>query len=259
MNLAEAIHQLGRLNADEPELVRRWPKARDWINRVDARGETAPVPEVKHRVIGPVYRPFELSHRPTAEQLSHEPEALRPWICRIDGRNVYLSEEIFPRLTGLRHTKEELQAASKRLMALLNALPPFYAHFGGAGDALLASRLLLRPESPIQLFFHIPMASAQPSLFDAFPKLSKIYYLPQQAEHFFHAVLHYTAYQFKNCLGAGATPQFGYEEEWKAGLDIEKKYKINKSPGWISDFKKNAGSRRVALGPQRQFDRHGWL
>lgn len=247
--LASLSRKMGRLDFDEPNMLRRWPKIRDWINL--ARGGEDPIlPHVRLKVVGPVYRRFEWQHRPTEEQLSQEPAALRLWICRIEGRNVHLSEDLFPLPTGLRYSQEELQQASRRLLALLKELPPFYAHLGGAGDALLllASFYDQKPDSVV--FSYPNGIGAAKALFDAFPKLSKIYYLPQHTEPYFHGILRYIVYELKNCLGAGTTPQHGYDQEWKASLDLGKKYKVNKSPRWIEDWRKNTGSRRIALAPK---------
>ena len=249
MNLVALNSTLQRLNSAEAELVRRWPRMRTWIDRFRA-GESAQVAPVKHTLLGPVYRPSEWSLRPTLEQLAHEPGTLRPWICRIDGRHVYLSEDLFPRPGGLGYAPAELQQAAKRLVGLMADLPPFYAHFGGAGDALLllASFYDKNPEAVI--FSHPNSVGGTRALFEAFPKLTKIYFLPQHTEFFFHMVLRYAVYELKNCLGAGATPRDGYEDEWKATLDIEKKYRINKTPRWAAALRQNDQSRRVALAPK---------
>ena len=249
MSLLALNEHLNRLNSSESDLLRRWPKMQQWFTSFRA-GERVPVPNVKHALLGPVFRATEISHRPTAAQLAREPKALHPWIARMDDRHVYLSEELFPRPTGLRFEPAELQAAGNRLALLLKELPPFYAHFGGAGDALLllASFYDTRPDGII--FCHPNNVGAARALFDAFPRLSKIYFLPQHTEPFFHIVLRYAVYQLKNCLGAGATPRDGYEEEWKAGLDITKKYRINTSPDWAAELRQNENSRRVAVAPQ---------
>jgi glycosyltransferase involved in cell wall biosynthesis/ADP-heptose:LPS heptosyltransferase/ubiquinone/menaquinone biosynthesis C-methylase UbiE/Tfp pilus assembly protein PilF len=249
MNLIALHLQLNRLSTTEAELVRRWPKMRQWIDRM-RHGEPCLRPNVNHTVVGPVYRPFEQAQRPTPEQLSREPEALRPWICRIEGRHVYLSEDLFPRPSGSRYRPEELQAGGKRLATVLASLPPYYAHIGGAGDALLTLAACYDQKPDAVLFSHPNGVGAAKALFDAFPKLSKIYFLPQHAEPYFHIVLRYMVYELKNCLGAGATPKYNYDEEWKATLDIEKKYRIKKSPRWAADFCQNQGSRRVAVAPK---------
>ena len=249
MNLIVLHHKLNRLNQSEAELVRRWPKMRDWIDLFRA-GEGASLPALANALNGPVYRPAEWSNRPTAEQLAREPKALHPWICRIDGRHVYLSEELFPRPAGLRYQPQELQAGAKRLAALLAELPPFYAHFGGAGDALLLLAAFYDQKPDGIIFSHPNGVGAAKALFDAFPKVSKIYFLPQHAEPFFHIVLRYFVHELRNCLGAGTTPKDNYEEEWKAGLDLEKKYRINKTPRWAANFRCNENSRRVAVAPK---------
>jgi glycosyltransferase involved in cell wall biosynthesis/predicted O-methyltransferase YrrM/cyclopropane fatty-acyl-phospholipid synthase-like methyltransferase/Tfp pilus assembly protein PilF len=249
MNLAALSYKMGRLNLEEAELIKRWPKMREWIGRLRT-GETPQVPQINYSVIGPVYRPFELSHPPTEEQLSKEPAALRPWIARIDGRHVYLSEKLFPVLKSVRYSREELQSAAKRLMALLVELPPFYAHLGGAGDALLLMASFYDQKPDAVVFSYPNGVGAAKALFDAFPKLSKIYFLPQHTDPFFHTILRYSVHELKNCLGAGTTPKHSYDEEWKIGLDVEKKYRIQKSPKWAADFRKNSGSRRIALAPK---------
>lgn len=249
MNLVALHIHLDRLNPKEAELVGRWPKMRQWIDRMRS-GEPYLRPNVNHAVLGPVYRPFEHVCRPTEEQMLREPEALRPWICRIDGRHVYLSEDVFPRPAGLNYKPEELQAGARRLATVLAALPPFYAHFGGAGDALLLLASFYDQKPDAVLFSHPNGIGAAKALFDAFPKLSKVYFLPQHAEPFFHIVARYMACELKNCLGAGTTPKDNYEEEWKAGLDIVKKYRIKKAPRWAAEFRQNNGSRRVAVAPK---------
>jgi glycosyltransferase involved in cell wall biosynthesis len=223
MNLVVLSEKLKRLVPDEAGLVRRWPKMREWIALFRA-GEGAPMPVVSHALVGPVYRPNEWSHRPTDEQLAREPAALHPWIYRIEGRHVYLSEEIFPRPSGMRYKPDELQSAAQKLILLLKQLPEFYAHLGGAGDALLLLASFYDQSPDGIIFSYANNVGAAKALFDAFPKLSKIYFLPQHAEPFFHVALRFALIsQLRNCLGAGATPLNSYDVEWKAGLDIEKK------------------------------------
>jgi glycosyltransferase involved in cell wall biosynthesis/Tfp pilus assembly protein PilF len=246
-----ALHQkLDRLVSSEAELVRRWPRMREWIPSFCA-GEGVSLPLVNHALVGPVYRPNEWLQRPTDEQLAREPAALHPWIYRIEGRHVYLSEEIFPRPSGFCYKPDELQNAAQKLVLLLKELPEFYAHLGGAGDALvlLAS---FYDQSPTGIIFsYANNVSAAKALFDAFPKLSKIYFLPQHAEPLFHLALRFALIsQLRNCLGAGATPLDSYDVEWKAGLDIGKKYRIKKTPRWAADFRKNENSRQIAVAPK---------
>ncbi len=249
MNLAVLQFRLKRLDQQEAEMVGRWPKMRNWIDRVHA-GEPCLRPDARHALLGPVYRPGEVSHRPTEEQLAREPKLLRPWICRIDGRHVYLSEELFPRPAGLRFKPEELSVAGRRLVSLLAELPQFYAHFGGAGDALLLLASFYDQSPAAVLFSHPNSVGAMKALFEAFPKLSKIYFLPQHAEPYFHIILRYAVYQLRNCRGAGATPKDNYEEEWKAGLNLEKKYGVNQTPRWAAAFRDHSHARRIALAPK---------
>jgi hypothetical protein len=118
MNLVDTHIRLNRLNQNEADLVRRWPRMRNWIDRMRA-GEPCPRSDAEHTVMGPDFRPEEWLHRPTPEQLVGEPEALRPWICRISGRHVYLSRDLFPLPVGLNYQSQELQNAGRRLAVLL--------------------------------------------------------------------------------------------------------------------------------------------
>jgi hypothetical protein len=133
--------KLNRLTQQEAELTARWPKMREWIANFRL-GEGAYLPTVKHARLGPVYRPAEFSNRPTDEQLAREPKALQPWITRIDGRHVYLSEDFFPCPAGVRYTSEELQNAGKKLVELMMALPS-----RRRGRRAAAARLVLRCET----------------------------------------------------------------------------------------------------------------
>ena len=245
-----ALHfRLNRLQALAAALVERWPRMQQWIPRA-AGGEVPTHPEVVHAVAGPVFRPQSEAQRPTAQQLATEPAGLRPWITRIEGRHVYLSEDIFPRPAGLHFTQAELQAGTNRLIAVLRELPPFRAHFGGAGDllVLLASCYDDQPDSV--LFSYPNSIGATRAMLEAFPKLSKIYFLPQHADGFFHIILRRLAHELPNCLGAGATPRHGYEEEWIAGLDLAKKYGVKLNPRWAAALKNNAGSKKIAVAPR---------
>lgn len=241
--------RLNRLASREADLVRRWPKMGEWIQQA-RHGISEPLPPVRHALLGPIYRPAEWIDRPQAAQLIGEPLALIPWICRVEGRHVYLSKDIFPRPVGMRYRPKELQEAGFRLASLLAELPKFYAHFGGAGDALLllASMYDTHPNAVVLSFPN--SIGATRAFFETFPKLGKIYFLPQHAEPFFSIVLRFAVYELRNCLGAGATPKLGYDEEWKAGLDIETNYGIRKSPLWAKAMKRNAHSRKIAVAPK---------
>jgi glycosyltransferase involved in cell wall biosynthesis/Tfp pilus assembly protein PilF len=254
-NLAAGTHlialhyRLKQLEQAQAELISRWPKMAEWI-KLFYLGEGSHQPPMKHARLGPVYRPADWAHRPAKEQLIREPEALQPWITRIDGRHVYLSEDFFPRPAGLHYTREELQTTGKRMVEMLMSLPPFYAHLGGAGDALLLLAAFYDRHPDGIIFSHPNSVGATRALFDAFPKLSKIYFLPQHSEPFFHITLRYLVCTLRNCLGAGTTPKDNYDEEWKAGLDIAKKYRISKSPRWAAAFRQNTDSRKVAVAPK---------
>ncbi|MDB6037729.1 MAG: hypothetical protein JWM99_1570, partial [Verrucomicrobiales bacterium] len=233
LNVVAFYQRLQRLDIQGDELIERWPKVRQWIDRIK-KGEVPPRIDLAYTVVGPVFRVDEWKSRPTPEQLALFPEALRPWICRISGRHVYFSRDLFPLPNGERYQPQQLEKAGLRLAKLLAQLPPFYAHFGGAGDLLLLLASFYDQTPKSVLFSHPNSIGATQALLEGFPELSQIYFLPQHTEPFFHIVLRYAVYELKNCLGAGTTPKDGYDVEWKAGLNIEKKYGIKKSPQWAA-------------------------
>ncbi len=249
MSLILLHHRLNQLTACMQELTTRWPKMKEWIDRLNA-GESLPRLDMRHAVMGPVFSFEKEAARPTAEQLSAEPAALHPWIARIEGRHVYLSEDIFPRPLGLHFTAAELQTGANHLALLLKELPSFYAHFGGAGDLLLLLASFYDEQPNSVLFSYPNSVGATQALLAAFPKLSKIYFLPQHAEAYFHIVLRQLVYEVKNHLGAGTTPKFDYAEEWIAGLDIEKKYGVKLKPRWAQALKNNSSSKKIAIAPK---------
>ena len=249
LSLAALYQRTQQLAANAAQLVSRWPKMSEWISRVQA-GEICARPETVHAVASPVFNPVKIAQAPTAMELAAEPAALHPWIERIEGRHVYLSEDIFPRPAGLNFSRQELQAGAARLAGSLKALPPFYAHFGGAGDLLLLLASFYDQKPNAVLFSHPNSIGATRALLEAFPKISKIYFLPQHTEAYFHIVLRHLVSESKNCLGAGTTPKFGYEEEWIAGVDITKKYGVKKNPRWAAVLRNNSGSKKIAVAPK---------
>jgi hypothetical protein len=263
-NLAAGTHlialsaKLNRLAQHEAELVARWPKMREWIANFKL-GEGTYSPVVKHTRLGPVYRPTEFSDRPTAAQLAREPQALQPWITRIDGRHVYLSEDFFPRPAGLRYTTEELQNVRQKTDGADDVTAAVLRASRRRGRRAAAAGLVLRPRNREVVFSHPNSVGATKALFDAFPKLSKIYFLPQHSEPFFHITLRYLVCTLRNCLGAGTTPKDDYLIEWKAGLDLEKNIASKKRRAGPRRFGKNTDSRKSPSRPRAVSDRHGRL
>jgi glycosyltransferase involved in cell wall biosynthesis len=247
-NLVALLHTLGCLNATESELIKRWPKMREWIHQFRL-GQFEDLPLIEKQLVGPVYRHRVFPDKPTDDQISGEPEKFRPWINRIDGRHVYFSEGIYPIPNGLNYHLTELQSAGRFFANLLMDLPPFYAHFGGAGDALLLLASFYDQNPDGVVFCYPNNIESTRALFEAFPKLSKIYYLPQHSNPIFHAILRWVVYEVKNCRGAGATPRDDYAREWRSELDIEREYGITKTPAWALKMRKNESSKKVAVAP----------
>lgn len=248
MNLIALNHKLNRLDPEEPELIRRWPKMREWIARFRS-GEKVPVPKLKPALTGPVFRSKQRFNGAPESQIALEPKAIRPWVSRRDGRFTYLSEKLIPAPREKKYSPKELETIGIQIFKALAEFPPFHAHFGGAGDALLLLASYY-DQQPGQIVLSYPNSvGATRAFFEAFPVMGQVYFLPLSDDPRIHVILRWIVHSLPNCLGAGATPKEGYDE-WKAGLDLTKTYKINKSPRWATAFRSKKNSRQITLAPQ---------
>ncbi len=196
-------------------------------------------------VVGPRFESIQ-AH---PELLAEEPEAIRPWVARREGRFTYLSSRLIPPPQSGAYTEKEFQAISAELFRAISQFPKFHAHFGGIGDALvLLSTFLDRSPGGIVLSYPNSIPAAR-SFFDAFPEIGQVYFLPLSDSPRFHAILRWIMRTIPNCLGAGATPKEGYDE-WNARLDIERAYGVCKSPRWPKRFGSNEASRTICLAPK---------
>ncbi len=192
------------------------------------------------------------------------------YIATRDGKFEFLSPEILPEGTGDTLTQEMLNAGAVRLATFFKGIGPFYAHFGGAGDAalLLSTFYDREPEQTIVSVANSP--TALQSFFSAFPKLKRIIFIPFPRFDHSHLLLRRLFAQLGNCKGMGATPTKNYDEEWNATLDIFEKYGIKKHPRWAKVFKgpklqpmqvtlQPKGSLRGMVGSKKNvIDRAAW-
>ena len=249
VNLASLYLQTKRLEQMQPELTQRWPKMKKWIADLRANKISA-LPNLAHAVLGPAYYPTETAARPTAEELAGEPESIRPWIGRMDDNYVYVSENFFHRSAGLLYETKELEAIAKKTADFLTSLPPFYMHFGGAGDALLLLATFLDKHPDATVVSCPNSIPAAHSLFDAFPSLKRIWFLPPIKNHQIHLLLRMLMRHVPNCLGKGVTPEMDYFTEWHDQLDIFKEYKVIRHPEWIKKFRNAANAKQITLAPK---------
>jgi GT2 family glycosyltransferase/ADP-heptose:LPS heptosyltransferase/tetratricopeptide (TPR) repeat protein len=192
------------------------------------------------------------------------------YVTARDGKFEFLSPEILPEGTGDTLTQDMLNEGAVRLATFFKGIGPFYAHFGGAGDAaLLLSTFYDRdPEQTIVSVANSP--TALQSFFAAFPKLKRIIFIPFPRFDHSHLLLRRLFAQLGNCQGMGATPTKNYDEEWNSTLDIFEKYRIKKHPRWAKAFKgpklqpiqvtlQPKGSLRGMIGSKKNvIDRAAW-
>ena len=144
----------------------------------------------------------------------------------------------------------DLTRLARRAYDFLSGFGPFYAHFGGAGDALLLLSSFYddQPESVVVSYAN-NVESAR-SLFGAFPRLRKVYFLPKSQDWQMHALLRGVAGCLPNCLGLGASPKGEYFEEWTERLNIFKDYGVRQFPEWAAGWRNPGPERWVAVAPK---------
>lgn len=202
-------------------------------------------PRIGPAVVGPRFDSIQ-AH---PDVLAEEPEAIRPWIARREGRFTFLSSRLIPAPRFEVYTDAELQRIGAELLKVLGGFPKFYAHFGGIGDALVLLSTFLDRSPDASVLSYPNSIPATRAFFEAFPDAGRVYFLPQSDNPRFHVILRWIMRTIPNCLGAGATPKEGYDE-WNTKLDIEKAYGVCKTPNWPKRFGSNENSHRICLAPK---------
>lgn len=171
--------------------------------------------------------------------------ALAFHIEKIDGIFVHISKSICP------------TADSESLLQcylLLQTIPSFYLHFGGAGDALLLFSTFYDHEPNATLVSMPNSPDAMKSLCEAFPLLKRVYILPHNDT--LHAMLRAMARQMPKCLGMGITPE-DYNNEWNDRLDLVSRYGVSKQPLWATTFHKVIqDTPQIVVAPKGSIKNH---
>lgn len=167
---------------------------------------------------------------------------LKPFMEKVEGNLVFVKDSIF-----------DIVPASPlgSLEEFLNSLPPFYAHFGGIGDAslLLSSFYDDDPAQTIVSFAN--SKETMKAYFNTFTGIRKIYLFSLPSHPGVHQVLRFMIHRTRKCKGMGVTPLYEYGTEWNLNLNIFEKYGIKRSPAWIEKFKsKKLQDFQVAIQPK---------
>jgi hypothetical protein len=138
----------------------------------------------------------------------------------------------------------------KRIASVLSDIGPFYAHFGGAGDALLLLSTFLdqRPDS-IVVSYPNSVRSAK-SLFDSFPEIKRVYFIPQASDPMIAFALRQVLPLLPNFQGMGVTPCGRYEEEWHPHLNVFQDCGVQQHPEWLKRFQTRKDPNQVAVTPR---------
>lgn len=129
-------------------------------------------------------------------------------------------------------------------MKSFETIGQFYVHFGGAGDALLLLSTFY-DDSPTSTIISIcPSPDSSRSLFEAFPDLGSVYFIPYPEKFTTHIILRKLFGAMPNCLGMGVAPRDpDYFKEWGREFDITKEYGVNKNPEWVRQFQTDSKDR----------------
>jgi glycosyltransferase involved in cell wall biosynthesis/predicted Zn-dependent protease len=86
-------------------------------------------------------------------------------------------------------------------------------------------------------------------LFDAFPSLRRVYFLPPNPSPQIHLLLRMMMRHVPTFRGMGVTPECDYGKEWFEGIDIFKKYGVTRRPAWIRAFLPGPAKAGTESGP----------
>jgi glycosyltransferase involved in cell wall biosynthesis len=178
------------------------------------------------------------------------PPALQAFPPRQEGRFVYLHEALLPAHPDEDLDNHLLNRTVQLVAEALQPFSPFYAHFGGAGDALLLLATFLDEHPEATVVSYPNSLPAAQSFFEAFPSLARVVFLPPRASAKVHLLLRMLLRRLPGCHGMGITPDIDYFKEWHAGLDLFKTYRVNPHPQWPGRFCKNPCANQVAVAPK---------
>ena len=199
----------------------------------------------------PAIAEIESSPAPAAElEVTPGVSTLGAFIARCEGRYIFLSEEIFPVDSDDELDNHLLTCTAQRIADVLKPFGPFYAHFGGAGDALLLLATFLDEHPNATVLSYPNSVPAARSFFDAFPLLGRVIFLPPRKSVKIHVLLRMLMRRLPECRGTGVTPEIDYFKEWHAGLDIFKNYRVNPRPQWPAKFRQKPRECQVVVAPK---------
>ncbi len=174
-------------------------------------------------------------------------------ISKIEGKYIHLRQEILPIPEDGPSTATRLESILWHLTKIFQSMGPFYAHFGGAGDALLLLSTFY-DEKPEQTVVSIPNSpEMMKSFFESFPLLKRVYFIPFPKNYQNHLLLRRLFRILKNFKGMGVIPdpESDYFKEWNKTLNIFEKYKIVKHPRWMNRFRSEKCQEcQVTLAPR---------
>ena len=189
--------------------------------------------------------------------------ALEVLLERVDGKYHYFSDFFYPR--------KYKDGGVTFLYKLFKRLGNFYAFAGGVGDALLFLSTFYDSVDEATVVCAPNNVATARILFNQFPKIKKVYFLPFPTAGVWHYTVRNLWYKLPNCKGVGVTPAESYETDWNHQLDIFRKYGVKAHPNWINMFRQQKitdfqvtlqpkGSVRGMVGSKRNIIRpRDWL
>lgn len=179
---------------------------------------------------------------------------LEAFIEKQDKNIFYLGSDILPEgRDGILPEEGRLKENLLEKAQIFQSLGPFYAHFGGAGDALLLLSTFY-DRTPGQTVVSIANSvEAMASLFRCFPRLKNVYLIPFPKNYATHLLLRSIFERLPNFLGMGVTPspEKDYFGEWNWKLNIFEKYGVIEHPLWAKQFRgEKEEPFQVTLAPQ---------
>ncbi|MHB8578570.1 MAG: glycosyltransferase [Ignavibacteriaceae bacterium] len=162
-------------------------------------------------------------------------------IIKTIDRFFFINNDIYPRIENLNLNYNSDSEIFKKhigiLLTKLNSIGPSFIHIGGVGDALLLLSTFYDRDPEQTIISFANSVEALKSLWDAFPKVKKIYLIPVPQNPIIHSIIRNFFRKSSKFLGAGVMPSESYFDEWNAEVNIFQKYGIVEHPKWANDFR----------------------
>ncbi len=228
------LNSMGKQNAEPIRAAWTWMRTGEIADK-RIRHLTGPPMNLESKAGVSSEHPVVQTSVETTQPIAKDAGSLNAPVKLSDAKYHYLNGSILHEVSNLLRAQSEADRVNlvRNIMDRFAGLGKFYVHFGGAGDALLLLSTFYDESSDQMIVSVSPSPDSSKSLFDAFPRLKGIYFIPYPEEFVSHILLRKLFVGMPGFLGMGTTPRDPYYfDEWGHVKDLTVQYGVNTNPGW---------------------------